>query len=45
MKTLQTTPLRLSLNKKTITKFFAGKELKGSNAHLHTTISVSTISL
>lgn len=41
MKTLPTTPSRLSLNKKTITKFFSGKDLK-SNANVYTVITVGT---
>ena len=43
MKTLTSTPSRLSLNKKTITKFFPGKEVKGNIAHFNTTITVSTL--
>lgn len=44
MKTLTATPSRLTLNKKTITKFFSGKEVKG-NHHLSTIISVSTVAV
>jgi hypothetical protein len=45
MKTLTLTPSRLSLNKKTITKFFPGKEVRGNNAYSNTTITVSTLAV